>query len=101
MSLAFKDFTPRQMAPGRSVGASQWESLASVVERANQWLAAGGMQVVNVETLLLPAAKTIPPNSTAGGVVERWDEDHAWVQVVRVWHEILIAAPPASAPPSV
>jgi len=87
MPLAFRDFLPRQMAPARGSQGAQWEAVASVVERANQWLAGAGLRVVSVETLLLPASKMAPPHAGAGGLSERWDEDHSWVQVVRVWHE--------------
>jgi hypothetical protein len=68
--------------------------MASVVERANQWIAGSGLRVVSVETLLLPAAKLAPPHAGAGGLTERWDEDHSWVQVVRVWLETPAAGAP-------
>jgi hypothetical protein len=100
MPLAFRDFLPRQMAPARGSHGSQWEAVAAVVERANQWLAAAGFRVVSVETLLLPSAKFAPPHSGAGGLTERWDEDHTWVQVVRVWHETTATGAPAESPVS-
>jgi hypothetical protein len=84
------------MAPARGSAGAQWEALATVVERANQWTASVNVRVVSVETLLLPAAKLAPPHSGAGGMMERWDEDHAWVQVVRVWVETVASATPAS-----
>ncbi len=73
----------------------QWEPLTGVVARASQWLESAGLRAVSVETLLLPIGKNASPNSAAGSSVERWDEDHLWLQVVRVWHE----APSAGAPP--
>lgn len=98
MPLAFRDFLPRQMAPARGSAGAQWEAVASVVERANQWLAAAGFRVISVETLLLPAAKLAPPHAGAGGLTERWDEDHSWVQVVRVWHETTATGAPSEQP---
>jgi len=96
MSLAFRDFSPRLMAPARGGSPAQWEPVASVVQRANQWLESQGLQAMNVETLLLPMGKTAQPLSSAAGSLERWDEDHQWVQVVRVWHEANV---PSMAPP--
>ncbi len=96
MALAFRDFSPRLMAPARRGSPAQWEPVVSVVQRANQWLESEGLRAVNVETLLLPMGKTAQPLSSTAGSVERWDEDHIWVQVVRVWHEANVSqyAPP-------
>jgi hypothetical protein len=82
------------MAPARGSHGVQWEAIAAVVARANQWLADSGHRVVSVETLLLPSAKMAPPHAGAGGLTERWDEDHSWVQVVRVWYETVVAGTP-------
>jgi len=106
MSLAYRDFLP--WAPGAyGPGAvTEWEPLPMVVGRVNQWLTAGGLRAVSLETLLLPAAKRVPLNSNAGALLERCDEDYAWVQVVRVWYEVPPVAPiltestPAQAPMS-
>jgi len=97
MALAFRDFTPRQMAPARRGSPAQWEPMTGVIARANQWLETAGARAVNVETLLLPLGKSAQPISSSAGTVARWDEDHVWVQVVRVWHEV---AGPVISPPS-
>ncbi len=97
MALVFQDFTPRLMARARRGGPAQWEPVTAVVQRASQWLELAGMRAVNVETLLLPLAKSAQPLSSAAGSYERWDEDHQWVQVIRVWYE---AQAPVVSPPS-
>jgi hypothetical protein len=97
MPLTFRDFTPRLMAPARGGIPAQWEPVAAVVQRANQWLESSGQRALNVETLLLPLAKTAQPLPSSPGNLERWDEDHQWVQVVRVWIEASV--PPSMPPP--
>lgn len=97
MALVFRDFTPRQMAPARRGSPAQWETVEAVVQRANQWLESAGLRALNVETLQFSLNKSGQPISSVAGSVERWDEDHVWVQVVRVWYEVSLA--PAKMPP--
>lgn len=80
----------------RAPGGVAWEPLPAVIQRVNRWQADHRVRVINVETLLMPALKKEPLNPATGGVVVRWDEDHAQVQVVRVWYEELPA--PVSPP---
>jgi len=94
MALAFRDFSPHLLAAPRRGVAAQWEPLPGVVTRANQWLDSAGLRAVSVETLLLPVGKNAAPNPASGSNLERWDEDHQWLQVVRVWYE----APTIGAP---
>ncbi len=75
--------------------AAQWEPLTGVVGRASQWLDSAGLKAVSIETLMLPVGKHASPNPASGSNLERWDEDHQWLQVVRVWYE----APPGGGPP--
>jgi len=91
MALAFRDFSPHLLSAPRRGVATQWEPLPGVVARANQWLDSAGLRAVSVETLLLPVGRHAAPNPAAGSNVERWDEDHVWLQVVRVWHEVPVA----------
>jgi hypothetical protein len=99
MALAFRDFSPHLLSAPRRGVATQWEPLTGVVARANQWLDSAGLRVVNIETLLLPVSKHATPNPAAGSNLERWDEDHLWLQVVRVWHEAPSAGAPVPPPP--
>jgi hypothetical protein len=96
MALAYQDFWPMSSAVRRAPGGVAWEPLPAVIQRVNRWQADHRVRVINVETLLMPALKKEPLNPATGGVVVRWDEDHAQVQVVRVWYEELPA--PVSPP---
>jgi hypothetical protein len=102
MTLAYQDFWPSTLPMRRAPGGVAWEPLAVMMERVNKWLETCTGRVINVETVLIPVAKKGPATATAGGTLVRWDEDHAWVQVVRVWYEVVVTPPvlPAAQSPS-
>ena len=101
MPLAFRDFSPHLLSAPRRGVATQWEPLTGVVARASQWLDGAGLRAISIETLLLPVSKHATPNPSAGSNLERWDEDHLWLQVVRVWHEAAPASASVPPPPPV
>jgi hypothetical protein len=88
MTLAYQDFWPGTLPMRRSPGGLAWEPMAVMLERVNAWRATCPGRVINVETLLLPVARKKAVNAGAGGMQVRWDDDHTWVQVVRVWYEV-------------
>jgi hypothetical protein len=95
MALAYEDFWPQSAPARRTRGGLAWEPLPGVLERVNNWQAGKRVRIINVETLVLPVSKgeTVKPGE--GATLARWDEDQAWVQVVRVWHEPLpVVLPP-------
>ncbi|MBD2058325.1 hypothetical protein H6F88_20405 [Oculatella sp. FACHB-28] len=49
-----KNFAPRITERGPFSGASDYESFSEVVSAANQWIESRTIQVINVETVVLP-----------------------------------------------
>ncbi|MHC0067494.1 hypothetical protein ACWATR_32105 [Nostoc sp. UIC 10890] len=49
-----KDFAPRITERGPFGGASDYESFSEVVSTVNQWIASKTIQIINVETVVLP-----------------------------------------------
>jgi hypothetical protein len=49
-----KDFAPRITERGPFGGASDYESFSEVVNTVNQWIESTTIQVINVETIVLP-----------------------------------------------
>ena len=49
-----KDFAPRITERGPFGGASEYESFPEIVSAVNQWIASRAIQVINVETVVLP-----------------------------------------------
>ncbi|MBD2249316.1 hypothetical protein [Nostoc sp. FACHB-888] len=59
-----KDFVPRITERGPFGGASDYESFSEVVSEVNQWIENTTIQVINVETVVLPDSL----KSTSDGV---------------------------------
>jgi hypothetical protein len=49
-----KDFAPRITKRGPFGGPAEYESFSEVVSAVNQWIENGTIQVINVETIVLP-----------------------------------------------
>jgi hypothetical protein len=49
-----KDFAPRITERGPFGGAADYESFSEVVSEVNQWIESSTIQVINVETVVLP-----------------------------------------------
>jgi hypothetical protein len=87
--IAFKDFAPQQTSPPGLLKAAEFESLVATVAAANAWIDGHGIDVVYVETVVLPnvwsphSSGTDDPNQILqGGFAE------AWNQFVRVWYRV-------------
>jgi hypothetical protein len=89
MAVAFKDFFPEVTRSGFL--SNDHESFQQVVNRANEWMAGSGVQVLNVETVVLPNVNTgneaVQTNIRTSGEMSSY-----WRQFLRVWHE----APPGA-----
>ena len=83
MAVAFKDFFPQVTQSGFQ--SNEYESFQQVVNRANEWIADSGVQVLNVETLVLPnvsnEAEALQTNIRTSGEMSSY-----WRQILRVWY---------------
>jgi len=52
--IKYKDFAPRITERGPFGGPAQYESFSEVVSALNQWIESTAIQVINVETIILP-----------------------------------------------
>ena len=89
MAVAFKDFFPTALRSG--VFSSDYEPFSAVVNRANKWITTSGVQVLNVETLVLPNVST-EAEAQATNIRTSGEMSSYWRQILRVWYE----APPAT-----
>lgn len=82
--LAFRDFAPRKETPAGWFTVGTWEPFEAALAEANDWIAREGIDIINVETLLVPHQQAS-------------SEDPAWHflahrgvpvfrQVIRVWY---------------
>ena len=52
--IKYKDFAPRITVRGPFGGPSEYASFSEVVSAVNQWIESTTIQVINVETVVLP-----------------------------------------------
>jgi hypothetical protein len=83
--LRYQDFVPKQIQPGFLFAATRYESFDEAVAAAGAWIDQAALQVVNVETVVLPALwqeeGSADPELRASG-----DSSTFWYQFVRVWY---------------
>jgi len=87
------------MKRGPLGGVVAVEPFSKVVSTANQWIETASVQVMNVETIVLPSSSTgqtvAPPSNsldTGGGIYRAWTGDGYinWYQCVRIWYRDLV-----------
>ncbi|MEM8962485.1 MAG: hypothetical protein AAGD38_13460 [Acidobacteriota bacterium] len=86
-SIQFVDFKAREHPrSSTSMSRSTHESVAQVVDRLNQWIRENRVEVINIETIILPNIHNTGVNSEASRI--RNYANYAWSslhQVLRVW----------------
>jgi 3-oxoacyl-[acyl-carrier-protein] synthase III len=86
--IAYHDFAPHLIKHGM-LHADQMENFDAAVVAANQWLAANGIDPLNIETVVLP---NITPDRSEGTNDGRVETEEAmtsvneWYQFIRVWY---------------
>ncbi len=84
--LSFQDFVARDKTEMLAISRT-YESIAEVVERANEWIESEGVEVLQVETLLLPGALASSGGTSTNVEVNVGSASFSqWHQVVRVWY---------------
>lgn len=83
--IYYRDFFPLVLKSG--IFSSEYEELSLVVARANEWINQNAIQVLNVETLLIPDIQNAKDASDARFYI-RGDSNYYWCQVVRVWYQL-------------
>ena len=80
--IKFRDFVPPQEQLGL-LGEPSLTTVQSAVDAANHWIDAFGVDVFNVETLLLPNVRK--DEETVEAELRSDQGATFWYQVVRVW----------------
>ncbi len=52
--IAYRDFVPTQISPAALFKSAKYESLDHTLETANAWIRTNSINVLNVETVVLP-----------------------------------------------
>lgn len=86
MSFRQRTFAPRLLDAGGLLRPALYSSLDDLVEEARAWIASEGLDVINVETLLLETTASRPPELAGNGHID-WDTGlNGIYQYVRVWY---------------
>ena len=86
--IQFKDFVPQMIAAPKLFQAGEYESFEAALKAANLWIKERRVQVMHVETVVLPniwsryeEGSTDPSLGTSGEMPSRWH------QFIRVWYQ--------------
>lgn len=83
--IAFRDFVPATLEKRMLGLLREYENLHEVVSRVNRWIEAEGVQVLTVETMLLPVPLE-EADVTSKSYLPETMGTPASLQVVRVWY---------------
>ncbi|HEY5086895.1 MAG TPA: hypothetical protein VII66_05970 [Gemmatimonadaceae bacterium] len=86
--ISYRDFAPRRIKHG-ILHSDSYESFDAAVAAADAWIAESHVDLLSVETVVLP---NISPDKSEGTSDARVETEEAmtsineWYQFVRVWH---------------
>ncbi len=83
MPLNYRDFFPEVLKSG--FFSTEHEELSATVARASKWAEESGVQVVNVETVVLPNVHGVEDASQVGIRTSGEISSH-WYQIIRIWY---------------
>lgn len=84
--IRYKDFVPQVAARGPFGGISEIEPFSAVVSAANQWIENNSIQVMNIETVILPNSSQRAYDGVYKTEIATGAEPIGWYQCVRVWY---------------
>ena len=86
--IGYRDFLPRQLKAPGFFKTAEYENFNAAVTAANDWLQRSGLQVINIETVVLPNLYN-PGEEGSGDAQLRTSGEMSshWYQFLRVWYE--------------
>jgi hypothetical protein len=85
--IAYRDFAPRQLSAAGLLKPATYEPLAQALAAANAWIQDKGIDVVNVETVVLPNLWSPYSKGTEDTeMILQPSFAASWNQFIRVWY---------------
>jgi hypothetical protein len=84
--IQYKDFAPQIAKRGPFGGPAEFESFSDVVSAANQWVENGAIQVINVETVVLPDSSKGTSEGIYTVTIISGNTTINGLQCVRIWY---------------
>lgn len=86
--IHFRDFEPRLLESAGLFKAAQYESVGVVLQEVNDWIHRENIEVVNIETVVLPNIHSWNEEGTADPeLITGGDVGSTWHQFFRVWYK--------------
>jgi len=82
--IKYKDFAPQVTKRSLFKGVTEVDSFPMVVSAANQWIENSSVQVINIETVVLPNSS--PGTDYGMYITSGGYRANYWYQCVRVWY---------------
>ena len=87
--IAYRDFAPGQVTAPALMQPATYESLDQALAGANAWIGSNAIDVLSVETIVLPNLWTPHSEGTADpNRVLQPGFAQAWNQFIRVWYRV-------------
>ena len=85
--IEFKDFVPKMIAAPKLFKAGEYESLESALAAANDWIEKETIQVLNLETVVLPNIwNRFEDGTTDVALGTSGEMPSHWHQFIRCWY---------------
>lgn len=85
--LRFKDFVPQMTEQPGWIREGTYESFDAAVTAANEWLATANVELINLETVVLPNIwSRFEEGSTDSSIGTSGDSPSRWHQFLRCWY---------------
>ena len=85
--IDYHDFVPKVIKPGGFLSNATYETLDDALRAANEWISKDKVDIVNIETVVLPNMHTSnAEGSNDVGLDVGGESDSTWHQFIRVWY---------------
>ena len=84
--LKYKDFVPRQLKAPGVFDHGEHESFDHAVEAANQWLMDNSLQLISLETVVLPNIWSRWEEGSSDASIGTGEAPSRWHQFLRCWY---------------
>jgi len=86
--IRHQDFVPQMTSQGSLFKPAEFESFEEALVEANQWIKENEINVVNVETVVLPNIWNRWEEGTKDPALGTGESPVHWHQFIRVWYRV-------------
>ena len=83
--IDFRDFAQELIEPAHFLRPAVYGDFGEVLRLANEWIASEKIQVLNIETVVLPNLDNPREDGTEDPEITTFSSNNSWNQFIRVW----------------